>query len=223
MGCIKPYYVATPNGFSFRINIISADVSAAPNFTFNIKYPFLPIGWVADNTPLGLTPWPLTPNAAAQFYPNLQQLAEAMIFSTDTPPVPAFGVIYTGGSFSGYGNQFFNVSLAPFNENALASNMDAIADFWNAELSLFNSAALSPLYGVPPNTWPVTTYPLGTVKRIYELISSLLGFSDTRLWAPPGTYLCDGTDPNTNLFNIFNNANIGGGNILSFLAIELLT
>lgn len=222
MTCVKPWFVSAPNGVNLRTNILSADVSGAPVFTFDIQYPFLPLGWLSDNTPLGVTPWPLTPNAAAQFYPNLQLTAMDMIFATENPPVAHDGIVYSPGRYSGYGSQFFNDQLSAINEPALRSNMDAIADFWLAELSLSNSAALSPLYGVPPNTWPVTTYPLGSTKRLYELISSLIGFNDNRLWVPPGIYTCDGTNVNTDLNNIFNNVNIGGGNILSFLAIELL-
>lgn len=221
MKCLNPYFVQAPNGVSLRTNIISADVSAAPDFTFKIMYPFLPIGWLSDNNPIGQTTWPLTPGAASGFYANLQLIAESMLHATVAPPVPSNGIVYTEGNFSGYGNQFLS-GTEPFNSEALASNMNAIGDFWLSELSLFNSAALSPLYGVPPNTWPVTTYPQGSTQRLYNLLSSLMGFNDNRLWVPPGTYLCDGTNVNTQMNNIFNDPNIGGGGLLAFLIIELL-
>lgn len=229
MKCAPTKYFNSPHGLAIRLNQILADPSAAPVFTFKINKPFVPIGWLfQDFDFIGQIPLPGTPAAASGFFANLQELALSMAFSnkdaTETTPGPSVnGVVYTSGDFAGYMKQFLNPSQAPINEESLIAMSTWFADFWLTELALFNGATSLPLiYGIPPETFPIATYPTGSASRLAELCERIIEVFDLRLFIPPGIYTCDGTNGVTDLNNIFNNVNIGGSTNLNIAVLELV-
>jgi hypothetical protein len=208
--CPKKYFTPTSQ-IGFRLVNLEFDLADFPASSYLYSpLPFIPLAWLTGNGTGRALP---LANLATQkaYYPALLQLLdfymiECNIVAPNLVGPPGSQVGYIDGQFSRYMNQYIGdvIGATPQqldNYNSATMPLGVIDSFWQLQAA-FDELAYN---------------------RFLQLIEWLGKNTDLRLWTPPGKYQIDGDfgPVGKQMSDAFNDPNLGGGQGLSFLALQL--